>query len=99
MRGRPTSAGLCSKRCKMAINGTYASGAKPVTVGEYRRFNKAHKFTEKYAPTLDCPAIVVTWYDAAAYCNWLSEQEGIPPDQWCYEMSLPLGGVTKLNEK
>jgi formylglycine-generating enzyme required for sulfatase activity len=21
---------------------------------------------------------------AAQYCNWLSEQEGIPPDQWCY---------------
>jgi formylglycine-generating enzyme required for sulfatase activity len=26
----------------------------------------------------------VTWYDAAAYCNWLSEQEGIPKEQWCY---------------
>jgi formylglycine-generating enzyme required for sulfatase activity len=22
---------------------------------------------------------------AAAYCNWLSEQEGIPKEQWCYE--------------
>ena len=20
-----------------------------------------------------------------AYCNWLSEQEGLPKDQWCYE--------------
>jgi formylglycine-generating enzyme required for sulfatase activity len=27
----------------------------------------------------------VTWYDAAAYCNWLSDQEGIPDTQWCYE--------------
>jgi formylglycine-generating enzyme required for sulfatase activity len=27
----------------------------------------------------------VPWFDAARYCNWLSEQEGIPPDQWCYE--------------
>jgi formylglycine-generating enzyme required for sulfatase activity len=26
----------------------------------------------------------VTWYDAAAYCNWLSDQEGILKDQWCY---------------
>jgi formylglycine-generating enzyme required for sulfatase activity len=25
------------------------------------------------------------WHDAAAYCNWLSDQEGIPPAQWCYE--------------
>ena len=22
--------------------------------------------------------IVVTWYAAAHYCNWLSEQEGLP---------------------
>ena len=28
--------------------------------------------------------IGVSWYDAAAYCNWLSEQEGLPKDQWCY---------------
>ena len=26
----------------------------------------------------------VTWYDSAGYCNWLSEQEGIPKEQWCY---------------
>ena len=25
------------------------------------------------------------WYKAAAYCNWLSQQEGVPEDQWCYE--------------
>jgi formylglycine-generating enzyme required for sulfatase activity len=25
-----------------------------------------------------------TWYIAAEYCNWLSEQEGLPRDQWCY---------------
>jgi formylglycine-generating enzyme required for sulfatase activity len=25
-----------------------------------------------------------TWYGAAAYCNWLSKQEGIDPVQWCY---------------
>src|SRR5262249_45059949 len=23
-------------------------------------------------------------YEAAAYCNWLSKEEGIPEDQWCY---------------
>ena len=28
--------------------------------------------------------IGVTWYRAAAYCNWLSEQEELPEDQWCY---------------
>ncbi len=28
--------------------------------------------------------IWITWYSAANYCNWLSEQEGLPKDQWCY---------------
>ena len=28
--------------------------------------------------------IGVSWYDAAAYCNWLSQQEELPKDQWCY---------------
>jgi len=26
----------------------------------------------------------VSWYDATAYCNWLSEQDGILKEQWCY---------------
>jgi formylglycine-generating enzyme required for sulfatase activity len=26
-----------------------------------------------------------SWYAAAAYCNWLGKQEGVPQDQWCYE--------------
>ena len=26
----------------------------------------------------------MSWYEAAAYCNWLSKQEGIPEEQWCY---------------
>jgi formylglycine-generating enzyme required for sulfatase activity len=27
----------------------------------------------------------VDWYRAAEYCNWLSRQDGISEDQWCYE--------------
>lgn len=32
----------------------------------------------------DDPMIMVTWYGAAAYCNWRSEQEGREP---CYDLS------------
>jgi formylglycine-generating enzyme required for sulfatase activity len=32
----------------------------------------------------DRPRGNVSWYAAAAYCNWLSEREGLAPDQWCY---------------
>src|SRR5262249_46345134 len=37
-----------------------------------------------YAPTGKCPVHLVTWYEAAEYCNWLSEQEGIDKEEWCY---------------
>src|SRR5262249_15874499 len=30
------------------------------------------------------PIVALSWYEAAEYCNWLSAQEGIPPEQWCY---------------
>ena len=26
-----------------------------------------------------------SWFDAAAFCNWLSAAEGIPQDEWCYQ--------------
>lgn len=32
----------------------------------------------------DSPMAAMTWYEAAWYCNWLSEQEGIPEEQRCY---------------
>ena len=38
----------------------------------------------RYSPDPGGPTIVGPWYGAAAYCNWLSEQEGLPKEQWCY---------------
>jgi serine/threonine protein kinase/formylglycine-generating enzyme required for sulfatase activity len=38
-----------------------------------------------FVRTDDSPQTGVSWYAAAHYCNWLSEQEGIPKEQWCYE--------------
>ena len=32
----------------------------------------------------DGPVLGVTWFAAAQYCRWLSEQEGIPEEQMCY---------------
>ena len=63
---------------------SFAGAAHEVTAGEFARFLAA---TGKRPPpaVVDQPAAKVTWYEAAHYCNWLSEQDGIPPDQWCYQ--------------
>jgi formylglycine-generating enzyme required for sulfatase activity len=29
--------------------------------------------------------IGTNWFQAVAYCNWLSKQEGLPESEWCYE--------------
>jgi serine/threonine protein kinase/formylglycine-generating enzyme required for sulfatase activity/WD40 repeat protein len=67
------------------IGRSFAIASKEVTVEQFLRFRKDHPVNGKTAPSTDCPVNGVSWFDAAAYCNWLSEQEGIPPDQWCYE--------------
>jgi formylglycine-generating enzyme required for sulfatase activity len=67
------------------IGRPFAIAAHEVTVEQFLRFRKDHEYNETYCPTKEQPVNLVTWYDAAAYCNWLSEQEGIPEDQWCYE--------------
>ena len=42
------------------------------------------KRMETFSPEDDCPQIMMTWYEAAQYCNWLSKEEGIPESEWCY---------------
>jgi formylglycine-generating enzyme required for sulfatase activity len=66
-----------------------------VTEEQYRRYEKGHPVPADEPPSPDLPVVNVSWYMAAAYCNWLSEREGIPRDQWCYEQDQK-GAVTKL---
>ncbi|HQR08280.1 MAG TPA: SUMF1/EgtB/PvdO family nonheme iron enzyme, partial [Gemmatales bacterium] len=69
---------------KRKIGRSFAIASKEVTVEQFLRFRKDHNFYEEHAPTSNCPVNSVSWYDAVEYCNWLSEKDGIPKDQWCY---------------
>jgi formylglycine-generating enzyme required for sulfatase activity len=78
----------------VAIPRRFAIADREVTVEHFQRFLKTHTeprfqvppdFLNRYSPDPDGPWIGPDWYTAAQYCNWLSEQEGIPKDQWCYE--------------
>jgi formylglycine-generating enzyme required for sulfatase activity len=78
------------------IGRSYAIASKPVTVAQWERFLKdrpkiRHSYPKSYSPKPGGPIISVTWYEAAAYCNWLSEKEGIPRDQWCYPEEIEEG--------
>ena len=80
------------------IGRRFAISAHEVTKAQYRPFEKAVKGyglvdNPEYAPivrTDDSPQTALTWYEAAHYCDWLSEQEKIPREQWCYD---PKGGA------
>jgi formylglycine-generating enzyme required for sulfatase activity len=69
---------------KHTIPYSFAIATKEVTVAEFSRWNRKKTRLTRFSPTADCPMNSAAWYDAIGYCNWLSKQEGIPPDQWCY---------------
>jgi serine/threonine protein kinase/formylglycine-generating enzyme required for sulfatase activity len=101
---------------RFTIPRSFAIGTKEVTKEQFQRFLKLAKITidryqvspsflNKYSPDPDGPWIAPDWYTAAHYCNWLSEQEGLSRDQWCYRpnesgayaegMSIPANGLDR----
>jgi eukaryotic-like serine/threonine-protein kinase len=80
---------------RQQLNRKFAIASTEVTHGQWRAFSldvpelqwKADN--ERLAVdgavlTDEVPMFGMEWFEAALYCNWLSEREGIPRDQWCY---------------
>jgi formylglycine-generating enzyme required for sulfatase activity len=66
------------------IERTFAIAAKSVTFEQFRRFPKADAYVPPGRPALDCPVNWMTWHLVPEYCNWLSQEEGLPEKEWCY---------------
>jgi serine/threonine protein kinase/formylglycine-generating enzyme required for sulfatase activity len=71
------------------IGRSFALATKSVTVEQFQKFLKVHpevghSYNRRYSPDPDGPIIMETWYEAAQYCRWLSEQEEVPEDHMCY---------------
>jgi serine/threonine protein kinase/formylglycine-generating enzyme required for sulfatase activity len=63
---------------------SFAISAHEVTVEQLEHWRPGFSLVSKHALSGDGPVNLVTWYQATEYCNWLSEQERLPPDEWCY---------------
>jgi formylglycine-generating enzyme required for sulfatase activity len=69
------------------ISCRFAIATQEVTVEQYQEFVKEnpvddHANNDRYSPDPKGPMNEVSWYHAAAYCNWLSRKENLPE---CYE--------------
>jgi sulfatase modifying factor 1 len=74
---------------RVVISKPFLVGATEVTIGQFKKFAMAMDYqtaAEKeeleftflspgYPVTDHSPAAAITWHEALAYCNWLSEQE------------------------
>ncbi len=66
---------------------TFAMASKEVSVEQYQEFLEQnptiHRLTiGRCSPDPTGPRNDLSWYDAAAFCNWLSRAEGLPE---CYQ--------------
>ncbi|HKI37906.1 MAG TPA: protein kinase [Gemmataceae bacterium] len=72
-------------RPRVKIDYSFAVAVNLVTVAEFKKFRPDFQYETQISPGEDTPINYVSWFNAAAYCNWLSAQEKVPKDQWCYE--------------
>lgn len=66
------------------IDRVFAIADREVTLKQYRRFRPDHFQPPHVSTSPDCAAVVLTWYDAAAYCRWLDDQDHVPEEECCY---------------
>ena len=67
---------------EVVLQRVFYLGVYEVTNAEFRQFQPDHLsgvVRDRSLDQDDHPVVNVTWADAAAYCNWLSGQDGLPP--------------------
>jgi formylglycine-generating enzyme required for sulfatase activity len=67
---------------EVEITRPFYIGAREVTNREFREFRAGHRSGAVAGHNLevdDHPVVRMSWEDAAAYCNWLSERESLAP--------------------
>lgn len=86
----------------MRISRSFALATTEVTVAQFAEFlaavgRRPRPELKGVAPTSDCPQVLLTWYEAAEYCNWLSKVTGLDANQWCYEEAGTVNGSKQFH--
>lgn len=79
----------------VALSRLFYLGVHEVTNVQFTVFASGHdsgSYEDQRLDKDDQPVVEVSWHDAALYCNWLSEQDGLPPFY-----SAEFGKVTAFN--
>ena len=66
----------------VALERFFYLGIKEVTNAEFKAFASGHDsgaYEDRPLNKDDQPVAMISWHDAARYCNWLSRQENLPP--------------------
>jgi formylglycine-generating enzyme required for sulfatase activity len=100
MMGSPENeAGRVSveRRHKRRIGRSFSIATTPVTLEQYRKLDGdyGNGLAPDWLRDPELPVIGINWFMGAMYCNWLSEREGVPSDQWCFSIK---GQIFKLRK-
>lgn len=70
----------------MKIDRSFAIASTETTMGQFKSFREFENdyVAKDLASTPNHPRIGLDWYQAAQYCRWLSEKEGIEESQMCF---------------
>lgn len=82
---------------EVGMNHLFYLATHETTNKQFRSFASGHdsgKYVETSVNGEEQPAVNLGWHEAAAYCNWLSQQEGLP-----VFYNLQYGKVVSLNPK
>lgn len=80
---------------RVRITRRFYIGTREITNREFREFKPNHTSgAEKYKELAGAehPVVMLSWEDAASFCNWLSDRDGLPPAYAMREGTLRLAG-------
>ncbi len=73
------------------VDRSIAVATMEVTADQFRKYKPEYNPQGRAAGEPGAVANGISWYDAAGYCNRLSELAKIPPEQWCYPKEIKRG--------